>query len=388
MYRFCPGSADQRWILKLAATDAAGPYIMQQSYVIHSPYSHVIQIFCHYVTKYVVIGSRWSSICRTGHIQTPSCSKSSKGHVFHFEPTPNFFALDSKSPLATSVNDMESFPGHHQELQAGNNAVNTELPSIRVLFGSEPWCAGFPREPDLQDGRPGRSTRPEGTSLFSSRVQRIRPQPYMVPSSASHACSSSMPLYHKESSPHFMLQRSPTGNFVTELSKPRNSLMYTTLPDRKSRSFDALSPGHFTSVDMHYLYPRRYTFPADITQRDESCTTLPRPMACPQVLHTEQHAQHGSTATLATEPEPMKPTSEQQDRTNADTQAQSGRRFSCERCGKRFSRPSSVRIHMHSHTGEKPFMCPEPNCGRVFSVLSNLRRHQKSHSSYTQHSAK
>lgn len=54
-------------------------------------------------------------------------------------------------------------------------------------------------------------------------------------------------------------------------------------------------------------------------------------------------------------------------------------KYECGWCGKRFSRPSSLKIHHHSHTGEKPFVCSEHGCGRTFSVQSNLRRHQKSH---------
>ncbi|KPV74823.1 uncharacterized protein RHOBADRAFT_53760 [Rhodotorula graminis WP1] len=52
-------------------------------------------------------------------------------------------------------------------------------------------------------------------------------------------------------------------------------------------------------------------------------------------------------------------------------------RYGCPHCPKRFARPSSLRIHMHSHTGEKPFTCPM--CDRAFSVQSNLRRHLKIH---------
>ncbi|RIA97198.1 hypothetical protein C1645_871565 [Glomus cerebriforme] len=57
----------------------------------------------------------------------------------------------------------------------------------------------------------------------------------------------------------------------------------------------------------------------------------------------------------------------------------SGNRYQCSYCSKRFSRPSSLRIHIYSHTGEKPFVCTEPGCGRKFSVQSNMRRHLRVH---------
>jgi hypothetical protein len=54
-------------------------------------------------------------------------------------------------------------------------------------------------------------------------------------------------------------------------------------------------------------------------------------------------------------------------------------KYSCSFCQKGFSRPSSLRIHIYSHTGERPFACPEENCNRKFSVQSNMRRHLKVH---------
>jgi uncharacterized Zn-finger protein len=54
-------------------------------------------------------------------------------------------------------------------------------------------------------------------------------------------------------------------------------------------------------------------------------------------------------------------------------------RYTCPECQKTFSRPSSLRIHKHSHTGERPYVCTVKGCERAFSVRSNLRRHMKIH---------
>ncbi|KAI0105647.1 hypothetical protein GGR51DRAFT_180364 [Nemania sp. FL0031] len=56
---------------------------------------------------------------------------------------------------------------------------------------------------------------------------------------------------------------------------------------------------------------------------------------------------------------------------------QSQDRYICQTCNKAFSRPSSLRIHSHSHTGEKPFKCPHAACGKAFSVRSNMKRHER-----------
>ncbi|KAM5537712.1 hypothetical protein V8D89_008625 [Ganoderma adspersum] len=62
--------------------------------------------------------------------------------------------------------------------------------------------------------------------------------------------------------------------------------------------------------------------------------------------------------------------------TNADD---SERRHCCPHCNKRFNRPSSLAIHVNTHTGAKPFTCAFPGCNRKFNVNSNMRRHYRNH---------
>ncbi|KAJ3501470.1 hypothetical protein NLJ89_g9324 [Agrocybe chaxingu] len=57
----------------------------------------------------------------------------------------------------------------------------------------------------------------------------------------------------------------------------------------------------------------------------------------------------------------------------------SGKKHVCPTCFKRFNRPSSLRIHVNTHTGATPFRCPWPKCGREFNVNSNMRRHYRNH---------
>ncbi|CDH57875.1 predicted protein [Lichtheimia corymbifera JMRC:FSU:9682] len=54
-------------------------------------------------------------------------------------------------------------------------------------------------------------------------------------------------------------------------------------------------------------------------------------------------------------------------------------KYFCSYCRKGFSRPSSLRTHTYSHTGEKPFVCNVEGCHRRFNVHSNLRRHLRTH---------
>ncbi|XP_015788060.1 putative zinc finger and SCAN domain-containing protein 5C [Tetranychus urticae] len=51
--------------------------------------------------------------------------------------------------------------------------------------------------------------------------------------------------------------------------------------------------------------------------------------------------------------------------------------FSCNLCSRRFSQKSTVKRHMSVHTGLKPFQCG--SCSKRFGTRDNLRVHEKSH---------
>ncbi|KAH9928924.1 uncharacterized protein B0H18DRAFT_999406 [Fomitopsis serialis] len=131
---------------------------------------------------------------------------------------------------------------------------------------------------------------------------------------------------------------------------------------------------------IHELLPEHFCRPLDARSLDEPrLFTKTPPVTLGRMTLPSRHLSYH--ANRPSQP-PSRDTSPRAHATlspvhNADHNREDDKRHVCPFCPRRFNRPSSLAIHLNTHTGAKPFPCPA--CGRPFSVNSNMRRHYRNH---------
>ncbi|TKA65485.1 hypothetical protein B0A55_10087 [Friedmanniomyces simplex] len=164
-------------------------------------------------------------------------------------------------------------------------------------------------------------------------------------------------------------QRVVQANFLKRHSIPSqpNTSPYNQSP-YKTSPYNS-SPGNISTTS--YYSPTDPSYPASSLyhQRPLPSNFPPPPPPQPGAI-IQQSAPSSATSNPWEHHHYISPSSQA-------TFPQSQDRYICQTCNKAFSRPSSLKIHSHSHTGEKPFRCPHAGCGKAFSVRSNMKRHER-----------
>ncbi|KAF4620430.1 hypothetical protein D9613_000393 [Agrocybe pediades] len=272
------------------------------------------------------------------------------------------------------------------------------LPSIRDLFRDE-----LSRRPATPQFSPSSAMARLDVNDEDDRYHSGRYHPSGHQPSHSNP-TSGLPSYppnqypERYSSPRPTSSRRPdatsypsTSSYTLPAPAPQNALgMYDPPPRSRSSYSDDPSSSHHRQMNPQY-YARPYgpsdSIPAPgsyLANRHHPQTRYPD--SSPPLLHIATSSR--SRNTMQDEEQTpisrygasqMTPSSSMSLSSRYPQDDTGAGKYECEYCGKGFTRPSSLKIHLNSHTGEKPFVCPFEGCGRSFSVLSNMRRHTRVH---------
>jgi uncharacterized Zn-finger protein len=283
-------------------------------------------------------------------------------------PSSNFLvasgAMDQANKVRPSLPSISSLLEHVSEQSVKGNASTPTFDPVRRISGGSHGHGISPDRPKIA-GSPRSLPPPTPEFLPTSNFDFARPSP----ANTSPGIASSRNGYHQSTNPELYAQRPSSYPSVTEpttiypSSAESNSWpthFLRRVPDAAHQD-RPLRPLAAPASDGQGEGP---VFPG-LSQQRPLPTDFPGPLPGislrpidPSLAPTWQHHHYYPPA-------------------NPPSYPQTQERYICPTCSKPFSRPSSLKIHTYSHTGEKPYKCKHEGCGKYFSVRSNMKRHEK-----------
>ncbi|KAG9006008.1 hypothetical protein FRB93_009109 [Tulasnella sp. JGI-2019a] len=210
---------------------------------------------------------------------------------------------------------------------------------------------------------PSDRTLPPLPGLSSQSESQLPPRPYTTSSST----------YAEQQRP--TSRRRPTTSPAASLQPPYPP---SAFPRRMSASSTSIS-GPSQPPPSYMGGASSYGMPGPSPYDDPSYGPLPLDPGRlpPQAYEQGRHRLYSASEVIRHFNVPY--TEEVQPPSGSSGMGGERHKYECPYCQKGFNRPSSLRIHVNTHTGEKPFECSVPGCERRFSVMSNMRRHARTH---------
>ncbi|OAA50240.1 Zinc finger, C2H2-type/integrase, DNA-binding protein [Cordyceps fumosorosea ARSEF 2679] len=208
---------------------------------------------------------------------------------------------------------------------------------------------GLPPTPPLSTG-----SAYDGYGSPSSQERGHFPFDSSRSSSSSRFHETTPPLEQQAERPQ---QLQAAASRASRLSIPVLPQRFTAPGHPQQAATGAAPPGYYGVSGHHAL--AQQPFPHPYAAQHNSQKALPQsflPAQEGQKLWQHHHYLHSSQSSVY---------------------PQGQDKYLCPMCNKAFSRPSTLRIHSRSHTGEKPYKCAYPGCGKAFNVRSNMKRHEQ-----------